>query len=55
MKFRRSPKPYAWPEEARLALSIVVNVEEGAEANILDGDKSAVDGEPIGQPVVEGV
>jgi len=28
-----------WPGEARLALSIVVNVEEGAEANILDGDK----------------
>jgi peptidoglycan/xylan/chitin deacetylase (PgdA/CDA1 family) len=28
-----------WPGEARLALSIVVNVEEGAESNILDGDK----------------
>jgi peptidoglycan/xylan/chitin deacetylase (PgdA/CDA1 family) len=28
-----------WPNEARLALSIVVNVEEGAESNILDGDK----------------
>ena len=28
-----------WPKEARLALSIVVNVEEGAEQNILDGDK----------------
>ena len=28
-----------WPGQARLALSIVVNVEEGAEANILDGDK----------------
>jgi peptidoglycan/xylan/chitin deacetylase (PgdA/CDA1 family) len=39
MKFRRSPKPYAWPDDARLALSIVVNVEEGAEASILDGDK----------------
>jgi peptidoglycan/xylan/chitin deacetylase (PgdA/CDA1 family) len=28
-----------WPNGARLALSIVVNVEEGAESNILDGDK----------------
>jgi peptidoglycan/xylan/chitin deacetylase (PgdA/CDA1 family) len=28
-----------WPGKARIALSIVVNVEEGAEANILDGDK----------------
>ena len=28
-----------WPGGARLALSIVVNVEEGAEQNILDGDK----------------
>ena len=39
MKFRKSPKPYAWPDDARLALSIVVNVEEGAEASVLDGDK----------------
>jgi peptidoglycan/xylan/chitin deacetylase (PgdA/CDA1 family) len=28
-----------WPNDARLALSIVVNVEEGAEQSILDGDK----------------
>lgn len=39
MLYRRSPKAYAWPNDAHLALSIVVNVEEGAEANILDGDK----------------
>lgn len=30
---------YAWPGSARLALSVVVNVEEGAEFNILDGDR----------------
>ena len=30
---------YIWPHGARLALSIVVNVEEGSEQNILDGDK----------------
>ena len=28
-----------WPGEAKLALSVVVNVEEGAEARIDDGDK----------------
>jgi allantoinase len=30
---------YAWPGGARLALSLVVNVEEGAEFNVLDGDR----------------
>ena len=35
---RRLPKDFAWPNGARLALSIVVNVEEGAEMNVLDGD-----------------
>ncbi|MEY2625839.1 MAG: allantoinase [Gammaproteobacteria bacterium] len=30
---------YRWPSGARLALSIVVNVEEGAEFNIVDGDR----------------
>lgn len=30
---------YAWPNGARLALSIVVNVEEGAEFNVQDGDR----------------
>ena len=32
-------QPYAWPDDARLALSIVVNVEEGAESTIADGDR----------------
>jgi len=39
MRFRTDSKKYEWPNGARLALSIVVNVEEGAEFNILDGDK----------------
>lgn len=29
----------AWPSGARLALSLVVNVEEGAEFNVQDGDR----------------
>ena len=39
MRYERGPKPYEWPQGARLALSIVVNIEEGAEASIVDGDK----------------
>jgi len=39
MNYQRGKKAYLWPNDAHLALSIVVNVEEGAEANILDGDK----------------
>jgi allantoinase len=30
---------WGWPHGARLALSLVVNVEEGAEFNVLDGDR----------------
>jgi peptidoglycan/xylan/chitin deacetylase (PgdA/CDA1 family) len=37
-------KDYAWPGEARLALSLVVNVEEGAEMLMADGAKMS---EPV--------
>ncbi|MFM9884443.1 MAG: polysaccharide deacetylase family protein [Burkholderiales bacterium] len=30
---------YCWPNQARLALSVVVNVEEGAESSIAEGDR----------------
>jgi allantoinase len=44
-----------WPGGARLALSLVVNVEEGAEASIVDGDRApeAVDelGITLAKPV----
>jgi len=33
------PHDYQWPERARLALSIVVNVEEGSEYNVAEGDR----------------
>lgn len=33
------PPDFTWPNGASLALSIVVNVEEGAERSIRDGDK----------------
>ena len=35
---RGLPADFAWPNGAGLALSIVVNVEEGAEMNVMDGD-----------------
>jgi allantoinase len=34
-----APADFTWPHGSKLALSIVVNVEEGAEHNIRDGDK----------------
>lgn len=34
-----APADFTWPNGAKLALSIVVNVEEGAERGILQGDK----------------
>lgn len=38
------PPGFSWPNGAKLALSLVVNVEEGAEQNIRDGDRGA---EPV--------
>lgn len=34
-----APEGFTWPNGSKFALSIVVNVEEGAEQNIRDGDK----------------
>ena len=34
-----APADFTWPNGAKLAVSLVVNVEEGAEQNIRDGDK----------------
>jgi allantoinase len=34
-----APKDFTWPNGGRLALSIVVNVEEGAERRIDEGDE----------------
>ena len=33
------PPDFTWPNGAKLAVSLVLNVEEGAEQNIRDGDK----------------
>ncbi|NJO12776.1 MAG: polysaccharide deacetylase family protein [Gammaproteobacteria bacterium] len=41
---RSADQHFQWPNGARLAVSLVVNVEEGAELNIAEGDKVA---EPV--------
>lgn len=40
MGYGNRPPKIKWPNDARLALSLVVNYEEGAERSILDGDDS---------------
>jgi allantoinase len=37
--WRGAPPPVRWPNGARLAVSVVVNVEEGAELSLGDGDE----------------
>lgn len=43
-----APENFTWPNGAKLALSIVVNVEEGAERGLLQGDKA---NEPVDELV----
>ncbi|XQW83444.1 polysaccharide deacetylase family protein [Thalassotalea piscium] len=42
-------KNYKWPNNARLAMSVVVNVEEGSEYTVKDGDKGM---EPVDELMV---
>ncbi|PMR77808.1 allantoinase PuuE [Billgrantia endophytica] len=39
--YGETPPHAAWPGNARLALSLVLNVEEGAERHVMDGDAAA--------------
>ena len=39
--YGRTPPNAQWPNNARLALNFVLNVEEGSEYSILDGDAQA--------------
>src|SRR3954471_18307820 len=39
--YGRMPPHAAWPGGARIAVQLVLNYEEGAEANVLDGDAGA--------------
>ena len=41
--YGRTPPHAAWPGGARIAVQCVLNYEEGAEANVLDGDPGVRD------------
>src|SRR5438128_2108127 len=43
--YGKNPPHVVWPDRARLALSLVVNFEEGAERTPLYGDSVVVTGE----------
>jgi hypothetical protein len=36
--YGKTPPHPRWPDAARLAINFVINIEEGAERNILQGD-----------------
>ena len=38
-----NPPAVEWPDGARLAVSVVVNYEEGSEYSLLDGDAHVID------------
>ena len=46
---------FLWPNGARLALSLVVNVEEGAEMSVADGDSRAEAVDEMGMSVKPGI
>ena len=39
--YGRNPPIVQWPQDARVAVSFVVNYEEGAERSLPDGDPSS--------------
>ena len=55
MKLNLMNNKSIWPNGACLALSIVVNVEEGAENSIIDGDKRAEAVDEMGLAVKPGI
>jgi allantoinase len=52
--YGRNPPKFQWPGGARLALNIVVNFEEGAERNPLDGDPQQEMASEVAYPSREG-
>ena len=38
--YGNSPPTVVWPNNSRIAISVVVNYEEGSEYSILDGDEA---------------
>ncbi len=53
--YGRTPPRIEWPNRARVAISFVVNYEEGAERSVLDGDPNSEAFGEIRYPFPEGV
>ncbi|GAA5231995.1 polysaccharide deacetylase family protein [Verticiella sediminum] len=49
--YEGDPPQAAWPGRARIAISVVVNYEEGAERSIADGDETREPGGPTEKPL----
>ncbi|HBF01201.1 MAG TPA: allantoinase [Dehalococcoidia bacterium] len=49
--YGNSPPKVVWPNNARIAISVVVNYEEGSEYSILDGDETHESNNEVPSPV----
>ena len=49
-----NPPVIGWPRDARLAISVVVNYEEGSETSLLDGDAAHESNNEVPSPVPAG-
>ncbi len=52
--YGKNPPQVKWPGEARIAISVVVNYEEGSEYSTLDGDATHEVNNEVPSPVPEG-
>ena len=49
--YGNSPPKVVWPNSSRIAISVVVNYEEGSEYSILDGDETHESNNEVPSPV----
>ena len=49
--YNDNPQDIRWPGDAGMAVSVVLNIEEGAELSINDGDESNESVHEVTQPV----
>ena len=49
--YGNSPPTVVWPNNSRIAISVVVNYEEGSEYSILDGDEAHESNNEVPSPV----
>lgn len=49
-----NPPVIQWPNNARIAVSVVVNYEEGSETSLLDGDAAHESNNEVPSPIPAG-